>query len=43
MIVHSEAPTNEVVKVVQHVAIMTPPPHKVLDVVTSPPPWHGGA
>jgi len=38
MIVHSEAPLDGVVEVVQHVVIVTPPPHKALDVVTSPPP-----
>jgi len=43
MIVHSKAPLDGVIKVVQPVAIVTPPPQKTLDVVTSPPPWHGGA
>jgi hypothetical protein len=43
IIVHSKAPLDGVVKVVQLVAIVTPPLHKALDVVTSPPPWHGGA
>jgi hypothetical protein len=43
MIVHSEAPLGGVVEVVKHVAIVTLPLQKTLDVVTSPPPWHGGA
>jgi hypothetical protein len=43
MIVHLEAPLDGVVKAIQPMAIVTPPLHKTLDVVTSPPPRHGGA